>query len=132
MALVRACGLHQPDSTPCGRPMSISEAHALMEIAREQPLTQGELARKLKLDKSTVSRLVGLLDVRGWINRDRAAHDGRVAQLTLTDAGLRAERDLAQARAARFAAVFDNIPAVERDRVFRSILTLVEAFRDAD
>jgi DNA-binding MarR family transcriptional regulator len=131
VALVRACGLHRPDTTPCGRPASISEAHAVMEIRRGEPLSQSELARRLRLDKSTVSRLVGLLENRGWINRDRADHDGRVAQLTLTSTGRDAERDLAVARSARFATVVAHIPSKERATVLRSIETLVEAFRAA-
>lgn len=102
-----------------------------MEIGRDEPLSQGELAKLLRLDKSTVSRLVRLLEDRGWLNRDRAVHDGRVAQLTLTSAGRAAERDLATARAARFAAVVAHIPTNERATVLCSIDTLVEAFRAA-
>ena len=28
-AFVRAFGLHQPDQTPCGQPIPVSEAHAM-------------------------------------------------------------------------------------------------------
>jgi len=79
-----------------------------------------------------VSRLVGLLDDRGWINRDRTMHDGRVARLTLTDDGHLAERDLGAARMARFSAVFERIAVEERAPVLRSIQTLMEAFRAAE
>ncbi|HWT04391.1 MAG TPA: helix-turn-helix domain-containing protein, partial [Xanthomonadales bacterium] len=71
IALVRSLGLHKPDETPCGQPISVAEAHALLEIAREPGLTQNGLAARLRLEKSTVSRLAGMLQRRGWIRRAR-------------------------------------------------------------
>ena len=72
MRFVRNFGLHQPDRTPCGQPLPVSEAHALAEIARDGPLRQVELARRLKLQKSSVSRLVTNLAARGWLHRHAA------------------------------------------------------------
>ena len=51
-------GWHRPDTTPCGRPVPIAEAHALLELSRTDRLTQQELAASLNLQKSTVSRIV--------------------------------------------------------------------------
>jgi DNA-binding MarR family transcriptional regulator len=132
VALVRACGLHNPDRTPCGQPVPISEAHALMEIGRGDPISQVELASRLRLDKSTVSRLVRTLEQRGWISRHRSIDDGRVDELSLTSDGADAHNDLGQARARRFATVFNHIPEHERPGVFHSIDILVEALRVTD
>ncbi|MBI3688643.1 MAG: MarR family transcriptional regulator [Actinobacteria bacterium] len=129
-AFVRAFGLHQPDQTPCGRPIPVSEAHALMEIERDGPLPQHELATRLRLEKSTVSRLVSQLHGRGWIERGKRDGDARVIWLKLTDAGRTAATQLATARTATFAALLDAIPADKRDTVLDSITTLVEALRD--
>jgi DNA-binding MarR family transcriptional regulator len=65
IALIRAFGLHRPDQTPCGEPVAVAEAHALMELAHGVPLSQNDLAARLQLEKSTVSRLVGILEARG-------------------------------------------------------------------
>lgn len=65
MRFVRHFGLHQPDRTPCGPPLPVSEAHAMVKIAREGRIRQVELARRLRLAKSTVSRLVANLVGRG-------------------------------------------------------------------
>lgn len=67
MRFVRNFGLHQPDRTPCGQPLPVSVAYALAEIARDGGLRQVELGRRLKLEKSTVSRLVANLRIRGWV-----------------------------------------------------------------
>jgi DNA-binding MarR family transcriptional regulator len=132
VALVRACGLHNPDRTPCGQPVPISEAHALMEIGRGEPISQTELGSRLHLEKSTVSRLVRILEQRGWISRERSLRDGRVDELCLTSEGTEVERDLGRARAQRLATVCARIPEDERPGVFRSIEILVEALRVTD
>jgi DNA-binding MarR family transcriptional regulator len=129
IALIRAFGLHRPDQTPCGKPVAVAEAHTLMELAQGVPLSQNDLAARLHLEKSTVSRLVGILESRGWIARDRSAQDGRARELRLTDSGRQMAADLAEARRAKFARVFEAIPEAERGVVFESLQILVEAMR---
>src|SRR5688572_10997850 len=109
-AFVRAFGLHQPDRTPCGEPVPVSEAHALGELDRDGPLTQQALAARLRLEKSTISRLVGQLTDRGWVRRLKQPGDARLVWLELTGAGRTAAQQLAAARAARFARLLDHIP----------------------
>jgi DNA-binding MarR family transcriptional regulator len=125
---VRAFGLHQPERTPCGRPMSVSEAHALVELrGGGDELRQIELARRLRLEKSTVSRLVGQLAGRGWAVRDPAQEDGRGVLVRLTDPGRAAADSVAEAREVRFARLLDRIPPAARADVLRALHTLTEA-----
>jgi DNA-binding MarR family transcriptional regulator len=130
IALVRAFGLHRPNQTPCGEPVAVAEAHALMELAQGVPLSQNDLAARLQLEKSTVSRLVGILESRGWIARARSAQDGRARELRLTDRGRQMAADLAEARRTKFARVFEAIPETERAAVLESLQILVEAMRE--
>lgn len=130
MRFVRNFGLHQPDRTPCGQPLPVSEAHALAEIARDGPLRQIELARRLKLQKSSVSRLVTNLAERGWLHRHAADDDGRGVLLELTDAGVVAAARQADARRARFTSLLDRIPDHDRATVVRVLQTLAEATDD--
>lgn len=83
---MRAFGLLHAESTPCGQSIPVSEAHALGELAQESVLRQVELARRLRLQKSTVS-LVGQPTGRGWVERGPAAEDGRGVVLRLTPQG---------------------------------------------
>ncbi|MEV0999874.1 MarR family transcriptional regulator [Nonomuraea sp. NPDC050202] len=124
---VRAFGLHQPDQTPCGRPIPVSEAHALGELARDGALRQSELSHRLRLEKSTTSRLVTQLINRGWAERVPAPDDGRGVLVQLTPAGTEAAGQLARARAARFAAVLDRVPENERTGVLHALEILTEA-----
>jgi len=75
---VRAFGLHRTDETPCGVPMSVSEAQA-MTLLLEGPATPSQLADRLALARSTVSRLLERLDTEGWIGRQPDPADGRRA-----------------------------------------------------
>jgi DNA-binding MarR family transcriptional regulator len=126
-AFVRAFGLHQPDRTPCGEPVPVSEAHAVAELDRDGPMSQSELAQRLRLEKSTVSRLVTNLTARGWVRRDKRAGDGRLVWLELTGSGSRAAGELAVARAARFAELLRNIPDDRRVAVIDALSLLVDA-----
>ncbi|TDC21004.1 MarR family transcriptional regulator [Streptomyces sp. 8K308] len=124
---VRAFGLHQPETTPCGQPIPVSEAHALGELAQEGRLRQVELARRLRLTKSTVSRLVGQLTARGWVERAPAPDDGRGVVLRLTPAGERAAGNLAAARREKFSRLLKSIPAHERAGVLHALDILTKA-----
>ena len=130
VAFIRAFGLHRPDETPCGQPVSVSEAHALLELSRAGPVAQSELRTRLGLEKSTVSRLVADLAARGWLQREPTPGDGRAVQLALTAAGRRAAAELAAARRAKFERLLARIPEEERSSVERALDVLVEALRE--
>ncbi|WP_206793248.1 MarR family winged helix-turn-helix transcriptional regulator [Amycolatopsis sp. MtRt-6] len=127
MRFVRNFGLHQPERTPCGQPLPVSEAHAMVEIARAGRLRQVELARRLRLEKSTVSRLVANLAGRGWVHRETADGDGRGVLLVLTDAGATAAARQADARRDRLTVLLERIPDDQRATVVRALQILAEA-----
>ena len=132
IALIRAFGLHRPDQTPCGQPVTVAEAHALMELSNGQSLSQNELSTRLSLEKSTVSRLVKILERRGWLQRSRSEADRRVMQLTLTDAGQRAADQLAIARREKFDRILSAIPKEQQIVVLDSLKILVEAIHESE
>jgi DNA-binding MarR family transcriptional regulator len=127
MRFVRNFGLHRPDRTPCGQPLPVSEAHAMVEIARAGRIRQGDLARRLRLEKSTVSRLVTNLVNRGWVDRANADDDGRGVSLVITEAGATAAARQADARRDRLSSLLDHVPDDQRDAVVRALQTLAEA-----
>jgi DNA-binding MarR family transcriptional regulator len=128
--LVRALGLHKPDETPCGQPISVGEAHALLEISREAGITQNGLAARLRLEKSTVSRLAAMLERRGWVRRVRDQRDARFVRLHLTQRGIAANATIARARRTKFERIFESIPADQRERVVEALSTLLEVTRE--
>lgn len=131
IALVRAFGLHKPDETPCGQPITVAEAYALAEIARERQLLQNDLVQRLNLAKSSVSRIVERLVERNWIVRKRSRDDGRAWLLSLTEAGENVAASLAQTREEKFFQVLNHIPATERENVQQALDILIQAMREA-
>lgn len=132
VAFVRAFGLHRPDETPCGSPVPVSEAHALAVLSEHGPLPQGALARRLRLTKSTVSRLVDQLVQRGWVRRRPGESDGRQRLVELTDDGRKTAEAIADRRAERMRQLLQRIPEADRAAVVAALDILVEASRDQD
>ena len=127
VALVRNFGLHRPEETPCGEPIPVGEAHALMDLAKHGPMNHGDLAVRLKLQKSTVSRLVKQLERRRWIARDNSSKDNRVILIRLTRKGNAAARRLSRARRTKFDKLLTAIPKHQRRDVIATLTSLAQA-----
>jgi DNA-binding MarR family transcriptional regulator len=87
MDLVRVAGLLQPDHELPGFSVSMSQAFALHELDEGVPLSQQELAERLLLEKSTVSRMVADLEDKGMVRRERDTANRRTYRVLLTDKG---------------------------------------------
>jgi DNA-binding MarR family transcriptional regulator len=129
IGFIRAFGLLSGDRTPCGQPLAPSDAHALTEIVSDDGLTQRQLVDRLRLDRSSVSRLVDRLVARGWVERMNGP-DRRTVRLIPTSAGRRVAADVAGARAKRFAALLEAVPPDRRDEVLDAIRLLTVAARE--
>jgi DNA-binding MarR family transcriptional regulator len=84
--LVRLGRLLEPHQH-AGLEVSLSELMALGELADLESMSQQDLADRLGLEKSTVSRLAAGLARRGWMVRQRTPSNRRSYQLQLTDEG---------------------------------------------
>lgn len=62
------------------------------------PLQTGDLARLLFTTAPTVSSVVKTLESRGWVRRDRLAHDRRLVEVRLTPTGGRLIRSVFRAQ----------------------------------
>ena len=130
MQFVRGLGLHRSDATPCGFPVSLAEACALVALTHNEPLSQRELVQALNLEKSTVSRLVVELIDRGWVVRERDASDARVQLMRRTPAGVTASDAIVQARNQRFGELLGRIEPARRQQVVDAMMLLAEAVSD--
>jgi DNA-binding MarR family transcriptional regulator len=128
--VVRALGLLRPDTTPCGQPMSITEAHAIAELERAGSLTQNGLALALGLQKSTISRLVDQLVDRDLAVRTPNPADQRSVLVSLTTGGADRARRLADARRALFATLLERLEPADRRIVVEGLTRLSEAARE--
>lgn len=132
---VRGFGLLSATSTPCGKPLPVSYAHALMVLleakaARARP-SQSELCATLGIDKSNVARLCRRMEREGHLAQETCPLDARVRRLALTAKGERLARQVEAASRRRFEAVLDALPASRRQRVITALEELQAAVREA-
>ena len=98
-----------------------------MDLAAFGPMRQGELAARLQLEKSTVSRLVRQMEAQGWIQRNSDRFDGRAVLIRLTRQGRETASELARARQEKFARILAAIPEDKRSMVVEAISILERA-----
>lgn len=67
--------------------LSRAEVQILIAIRYQPGVTVSDLRTSLSMTTPTFARLIGALDKRGLIARDRAESDRRKRKLTLSDAG---------------------------------------------
>jgi DNA-binding MarR family transcriptional regulator len=94
---------------------------AVGTIAREGPLTLGELAASEQVAPPTVTKVVAKLEDRGLVEREADPTDRRVVRVVLSDRGekwLEADR---RRRHAWLADRIDKLDAADRDRLVRAV-----------
>ena len=75
------------NNASCCNGISVSQCHTLLEIEKNSEISVSELATKLSLDKSTVSRTVeGLVNI-SLVDRVIPKENRRKALINLTDSG---------------------------------------------
>lgn len=68
-------------------PISHGEISALITLVRSGPLRLSELAAKEAVTAPSMSRIVADLTEKGYVRRERVAHDRRASLVIVTDAG---------------------------------------------
>ena len=124
---LQALGLHRPDQVPTGFDLSLSEMFALLALSPAEPLSQQALAEQLHLEKSTVSRLVGHLEQRGWVRRVRDLHDTRMFRLQLSEAGHEQASRLLRSLAERHERLLAALKPDEQEALAYGLSALIRA-----
>lgn len=89
--------LDAPVSGVAGTALSAAEGSLLVELRAVGEVTQQQMADRLSVDKSRVSRLCAALERKDLLARERDASDRRNLRLCLTESGERAATSLRQA-----------------------------------
>jgi DNA-binding MarR family transcriptional regulator len=130
MDLVRAIGmLHQ--SLP-GGPITLSQVFALHELDLGRPLSQQELAQRLGLEKSSVSRLAADLESKGLLVRERDPANRRFYRLRLTERGRAYHARAGAAFRERMAPLIGAMTAAERAALVKGLAGLVRVMREQE
>jgi DNA-binding MarR family transcriptional regulator len=130
---VRAFGLLSTNNTPCGVPMHVSEAHALMELKarheRNEPPTLADLRNTLQIDKSNISRLCKRLQSKGLVHCHPCDVDGRAKRIVLTDEGFQLATLVDDASLRRFSELVAALPDSASISIVKSVESLTRAIQ---
>ncbi|MBN1782278.1 MarR family transcriptional regulator [bacterium] len=116
------------DGTTCCN-VSLAQCHAMLEIGDTKMTNISDLAEKLKLDKSTLSRTIEGLVRTGMVSREIDAADRRYMQVTLTEQGKAAYRSINDLCNQYYQSVFSHIHEGKHAQIIESMMTLAEAMR---
>jgi DNA-binding MarR family transcriptional regulator len=129
MELVRAAGLLQSDQTVPGHPVSLSQAFALHELDTGTPLSQRELAERLRLEKSSVSRMAAEMERNGLLVRERDPDNRRQYRLRLTDRGHAVHVRMAAKFHAHYESWVAGMTHAERAALLKGLPALLRVIR---
>ncbi|MTD59183.1 bifunctional helix-turn-helix transcriptional regulator/GNAT family N-acetyltransferase [Amycolatopsis pithecellobii] len=118
-----------------GTEYSLSEARVLYELEQQTVTEVTELRRRLGMDAGYASRLLGKLEARGLLTRERSGTDARRQLIRLTKAGHAAQHSLEQRTNDQVGHLLNRFTDEEQHRLLGSmhaITTLVgDGPRDA-
>ena len=89
----------------------------LLAILRDREPAMLDLARHLKLEKSSVTGLIDRAQRRGLVERSTAAHDGRAVHVRLTAEGRRLTEQIAAHANETLSGLLDALPTRDRARL---------------
>ncbi len=125
--MFRRFGVLATDRTPCGKPLSVAHAHALMVLLSKGEASQRDLGADLSIDKSNVARLCAKMVEDGHVIQRADEDDGRSRRVSLTARGRRRAKEVEASSGDRFSALLTAVPASKRAHVIESLQHLVTA-----
>ena len=121
--VAREVTIRQSSQICCGD-LTLEQFQTLKAVSGSDQLSIGALSGQLRVDMSTMSRNVALLERNGYVLRARSADDGRIVQVALTAKGKRALHTLRCGERDVLGDVFDRLPPAQRPRVLEALESL--------
>jgi DNA-binding MarR family transcriptional regulator len=118
-------------SDVCCGDVTLEQFQTLRAVSAADQMSLGALSAALRVDLSTMSRNVTVLERDGYLSRARSAEDGRVVHVKLTARGLRALETLRCDERDVLKDVYDGVPAAARSKVIEALQALVDSLQCA-
>lgn len=113
----------QASEVCCGE-LTLEQFQTLRSVSLAERSSIGSLSTALRVDLSTMSRNVTLLEKQGYLARTRGAEDRRIVEVALTSKGKRALHTLRCGERDVFGDVYAELPAAERPRIIKALRAL--------
>ena len=106
------------------RPLSLTEARVLYELANRENVTASELATDLGLDPGYLSRILSGFEKRKLLRRTMRSDDRRKSVLTLTEKGTQEFARIDERSNDQIAAMIERLPPADQQRIVTSMQTI--------
>lgn len=113
----------------CG--VTLAQCNTLVEIGRAGSVSLGELAGRLGLDNSTLSRTVNNLVTKGLCERVENPQDRRYVAIRLAGKGLSLYETVECGTTGWYEAVYEALPEGKRAQVLESMELMLKAVETA-
>lgn len=121
--LAREVTRRQASEVCCGD-LTLEQFQTMRVVESSDHATIGSLSSQQRVDISTMSRNVSVLERNGYLLRTRSEDDARIVHVRLTAKGRRALDTLCCSERDILRDIFDKLPIAERPRVLKSLETL--------
>lgn len=121
------------NQTSCCDGISLAQCHTLLEIEKQGDISVTDLAGRLSLDKSTVSRTVDGLVRKKMVDRIIPKENRRLAMTRLTESGLQACCGIHNTNDSYFRGIMKDFAPEEREKfldLFGKLTRNMEQFRE--
>lgn len=108
--------------------LTLQESFLIRELAGREELSQQDLAGRLRIDKSRVSRVATALEESGWVERHRDETNRRQYKVRLTNEGKKLATTMARTVRRHHAELFKAMTAQERSALERGLTALHRGF----
>ena len=125
--LVRGFTLYDPRKSYPGFYLSPQQSYVLGVVHDQGPITPGDVARKLRLEKSHLTKIVNSLIEMGAVRKEHDSGDRRRLMLTATAEGRRIFRELDKVSIRSYLNLMELIPEEKRENVIGAVEVMLEA-----
>jgi len=125
--LVKGFTLYDPRKSYQNFYLSPQQSYVLWVVSEEGRVSPGDVAKRLRLEKSHLTKIVKSLIEMGAIDTLPDELDRRKLVLVLSDEGKRIIRELDKASIDSYQPLMEKIPPTDRENVIRATEVMLEA-----
>jgi len=108
-----------------------SQCYLLLELYKHQTLSINEISEKMRLEISTITRIMNNLVRDELVVRNRSNYDKRVVEAALTEKGKGVALQLQESIGTYYRAIISNLPRGHVREVMGTVELLVSALENA-
>jgi DNA-binding MarR family transcriptional regulator len=129
--VAREVTLRQASDVCCGD-LTLEQFQTLQAVSASEQPSIGSLSAQLRVDVSTMSRNVALLERNAYLVRARSADDGRIVLVALTAKGKRALHTLRCGERDVLGDLYERLPPAQRRNVLDALESVSACLSEAN